>query len=122
MVYVDVKHHVYLLEGGRERTVCCWDIGEGEKTGLYYKGKEGFGWYSSWRGPTPTHEVGRGEAGWGGGGAGRVEKTIPNATLFTTKMTPVLRWAAMVAFSPDPQCKSKLASQVVYFRNPSGGT
>ena len=54
---------------------------------------------------------------------GRVEKeTIPNATLFTTKMTPVLRWAAMVAFSPDPQCTSKLASQVVYFRNPSGGT
>ena len=129
MVSVDVKHHVYLLEDGRERAVCCWDIGEGEKTGLYYKGKERFGWYSSWRGPTPTHEVGRGGAGWGwggagwgGGGAGRVEKTIPNATLFTTKMTPVLRWAAMVAFSPDPQCKSKLASQVVYFRNPSGGT
>ena len=67
MVSVDVKHHVYLLEGERERTVCCWDIGEGEKTGLYYKGKERFGWYSSWRGPTPTHEVGR-------GGAGRVEK------------------------------------------------
>ena len=65
MVSVDVKHHVYLLEDGRERILCCWNIGEGEKTGLYYKGKEEFGWFNSWRGPTPTHEV---ERGWGGEG------------------------------------------------------
>ena len=73
MVSVDVKHHVYLLEGGRERTACRWDIGEGEETGLYYKGKEGFAWLnlfnaelapnSCWWGPTPTCEVGRGGEG-----------------------------------------------------------